>query len=382
MKDYVGRIVKKFTNGTSGPLTFSTNGNNGFKCGSYGFSLKNGDVIYFLKKTFPKEAKDLYINPNNYKESNNWIGPDYSSSPDAIKSTWVRMYNKVGAEKFIELERQYVIDKMFSELATDQDILPIKTLNTDRGLLECFISLNMEYGTQMNVIINGILNEYQEDEVIYVDKETLFDYIYDIRYQLNPCARFERDVLDGSSEREELRKYLVEGTISGVKKAEEIDELEEDNTEEIKITPIDGTIEIISDKAKLYRSYDNDQIIDILSKGERRKVEGISSNGFYKLKNTLFVHKDDVILLSKDQDMKFKEYKIRVIKDEIPIYRDCDGIDVIGTLKKNQTFNIINERNRLGLIKSKTGWIPLDDQSVKKLNIELGVNNLCSTQPD
>ena len=73
MKDYIGRLVKRFESGDKGSLSTGQSGlDSGGSYGTYQFTLRYGVVIDFLKKFFAEEAKELYYNGPDVASSN-WL---------------------------------------------------------------------------------------------------------------------------------------------------------------------------------------------------------------------------------------------------------------------------------------------------------------------
>ena len=204
MNDYIGKYVKQFESGSKGSLALGSCGNDwGLSCGSYQLTLRWGNCIRFLKQYFPDEAKSLYFSAKRDKASKYWPGSAYCSRPSKVKSVWKKCYKKVGADKFFEYEHKYMEQNYY--LPIKQKISPYINLDhTSRAFQECFWSWAIHRGA------SGAYNEFvaalNGRSVADFDMESLFDLIYDKRYQVFPNNRYKKDY--AKSEREILRDII------------------------------------------------------------------------------------------------------------------------------------------------------------------------------
>lgn len=203
--DYIGKHVKRFESGSIGSLALSQCGNDwGLSCGSYQLTLRWGNCIKFLTKYFPTESKGLYFNPPKDVVSDRWPGAGYCSSPDDVKTVWLKCYNTYGAEKFFEYEHAYMKDNFYEPIR--KKILGYIDLNkTSRALQECFWSWSIHRGP------GGAYNEFiaaiKGINLKTISHEVLFDILYDMRYKQCAFTRYARNA-GASSERESLRSYI------------------------------------------------------------------------------------------------------------------------------------------------------------------------------
>lgn len=368
--DYIGKHVKRFESGSKGSLSLSSCGNDwGLSCGSYQLTLRWGNCISFLKEFFPKEASGLYFNNKKDIATNMYPGEEYCSSPEAVKSVWMKCYNKVGADTFFEYEHKHIKNKYYDKIKEKiKHVLDIETLS-DRAYKECFWSWSVHKG------VNGAYNNFMDiltkngiTDLTYVDKEYLFDLIYDKRYEINKTQRYQRGLKNGESERETLREFLTPGTISG--KTIVID----DNKDFYKFKELNGTVKVIFKSedginVRTEPSFESEPITTYKYGTELRVVATDEYDDFYKLENGLFIMKhDNYVKFIKDAEYVKVLYVVRIIKDSVPIYsRSIDKSEIVGYVKKNQSFTIVEECNGFGYLKSSVGWIPLDSESVKKI---------------
>lgn len=205
MKDYIGRLVKRFESGDKGSLSTGQSGlDSGGSYGTYQFTLRYGVVIDFLKKFFAEEAKELYYNGPDVASSN-WLGKNYSSSPDEVTKVWMACYNKVGAAKFFEYEHQQ-IENICYKPCKDRIIIQtgIDIDKISRAYQELVWSGSVHFGatTFGDMLVKAI--RQVGDFARYQDK--VFDLIYQMRYEKmkeaypNPGNRYLPGFFDGSSE--------------------------------------------------------------------------------------------------------------------------------------------------------------------------------------
>lgn len=384
----IGICVKKFESGTKGSISFSQCGNDwGISCGSYQLTLRWGNCIKFLKRYFPNIAKPLYFNdeltdyPSKYHP-----GFEYCSSPDAVKSAWMKAYNTVGADKFFSYEWEYMNDMYYNKIKSKiSNILDLD--NTDRAFQECFWSWSIHKG------VTGCYNAFMEiieeqgiDSLEYVNKEWFLDIIYDKRLEMDNLRRYKKGIFDGSSEREVLKGILTPGTFSGYtieeyqKKMEDEarkqkEEEEAAMAERIKqiqekidsVIPINGTAKIIhkeEDGVNIRPIPDYDSVISaIYQYGTQMNVVGITKEkDFYKLDNDLYVttNRNYVLFVEKEETVL---YKIRILDEFVNLYKSAGDInEIVGQVKKDQVFSITEENNGFGKLKSGSGWILLNDK--------------------
>ena len=382
--DVVGIHVKRFESGSHGSLSFCQSGNDwGMSCGSYQLTLRWGNCIKFLKKYFPNDSKALYFNdelrdfPSKY-----YPGPEYCSNPDAVRAIWIKVYNRVGADTFFKYEWEYMKETYYDKLKSKISHI-IDLDNTDRAFQECFWSWAIHEGvTGANNSFIDMLNDNNIDYLDYVDKEELFDMIYDIRYNKYKFPRYGKSI---SSEREVLRKFLTPGTFSGITREEAIKQKEEENAihdknrkEELEkieneMEPINGTIKIVytGDDGVNVRDFPNftdSNIIQIYNYGESYEIIGITKDEkFFKLKDGGFITTADeyVMFIPEIDDEPRVIYKIRILEDFIPVFKQPDGNEIVGYTKKDQVFSIIDEQSSYGKLKSGSGWIYMGS-NVKK----------------
>ena len=384
----IGIYVKKFESGTKGSISFSQCGNDwGISCGSYQLTLRWGNCIKFLKRYFPKEAKSLYFNdeltdyPSKYHP-----GFQYCSSPDAVRSAWMKAYNTVGADKFFLYEWKYMKEMYYDKIKSKiSNILDLDS--ADRAFQECFWSWSIHKG--VNGCYNAFMEILQENNINsldYINKEELFDVIYNKRLEIDNLRRYKKGLFDGSSERETLRKFLSPGTFCGYTLEEYQKKLEEDArkqkeeeeaamAERIKqiqekidtVIPVEGTVKIIykgEDGVNIRPIPDFDSVIsEIHQYGTVMNVTGITKEkDFYKLDNDLYVttNRNYVLFVEKEETVL---YKIRILGESVNLYKSYgDNNEIIGQVKKEQVFSIIDEKNGFCKLKSGSGWILLNDK--------------------
>ena len=64
----------------------------------------------------------------------------------------------------------------------------------------------------------------------------------------------------------------------------------------------------------------------------------------------------------------FKPYVVKIICDELNIRKEASfSSEIVGVVKKGQAFTIVQEKNGLGLLKSRLGYISLSPKYVKKI---------------
>lgn len=202
-RDYIGRLVKRFESGSKGSLCLDSCGNDwGLSCGSYQLTLRWGNCIKFLQKYFKAEASKLYINlsmPDKAQKA--WPGKEYCSSPAEVKAVWMQCYNKVGADKFFDLEYEYIKVKYY-----DQAVKALKDKYgyepDNRAMQECTWSWSVHRG------VSGMLKEFAQ--CWGVPKSKLFETCYDIRYKSFAYPRYSTGK---DSERVLLRGYLLDKAI-------------------------------------------------------------------------------------------------------------------------------------------------------------------------
>lgn len=246
-----------------------------------------------------------------------------------------------------------------------KNILDLDT--ADRAFKECFWSWAIHRGVLGSYkAFMEILEDNSISSLDYISKECLFDLIYDKRYEIDPVNRYKKGIITGWSERELLRQLLTPGTFS-------VKEKEEDAVILPDINPCNGTIKVIykgSDGLNIRKqpSFDSD-IVDIYTYGKISNVTGITNDGkLYKLENGYYIsaNKNYVQFTEYIKPDYIELYRVRIVADELSI-RKGPGIDygIIGNVRKNQVFTIIEENNNWGLLKSKTGWIYLPKYTKK-----------------
>ena len=215
MDDYIGKYVKQFESGAKGSLALGSCGNDwGLSCGSYQLTLRWGNCINFLKKYFPSESANLYFNNKGDLSIPYWPGEAYCSSPQDVRAVWLNCYQKVGPDKFFEYEHECIANSYYIPIKTKIfNILDLDKLN-DRAFKECFWSWAVHKGSiGAYNYFTDMLREQSIDSLDYIDREELFDLIYDKRYSINSVNRYKKGY--EYSEREILRPFLTSGTISG-----------------------------------------------------------------------------------------------------------------------------------------------------------------------
>lgn len=61
-------------------------------------------------------------------------------------------------------------------------------------------------------------------------------------------------------------------------------------------------------------------------------------------------------------------YVVKIICDELNIRKEANfNSEIVGVVKKGQVFTIVQEKNGLGLLKSRLGWISLGSKYVQKV---------------
>lgn len=368
MDNYIGMYVKRFESGTRGSLALSSCGNDwGLSCGSYQLTLRWGNCISFLKTYFKNESRQLYFNTDKKDITRkDYPGPEYCSSPAIVKSVWMKCYNKVGAEKFFEYEHEYMkinfYDKLINKIETNLGI-NINSMN-DRAYQECFWSWAIHKGVSGAYKTFASIVDYLNTDIKYVDRKELFDLIYDIRYELDKFNRYKSGPTDGSSEREVLRQFLTDGTISGEKKPEPV-------IPKYNILKKEGSIKIIYKgkdgiNIRLQPTLDS-EIDSVVMYGQQLDIVGIvEDRDFYKISNGLYITSNTkyVQFIEKPDESL---YKIRVLVPELEIKKEPnDSSDNNGYVSKNQIFTIVEESNGYGKLKSGAGWISLNASYIKK----------------
>lgn len=213
MTDYIGKYVKRFESGSVGSLCLSSCGSDwGLSCGSYQLTLRWGNCINFLKRYFPSEAAGLYYKGPD-KASKTWPGAEFCSSPEGVKAIWQKCYNKVGADKFFEYEHDWI--KQTYYVPVKDKVKSYIDLDTaDRGFQECFWSWSVHKGSGGAYTgFKNVLNNNHITNLEFINKEDLFDMIYDYRYSVDKSNRYKKGLK--SSERETLRPLIGTGTFSG-----------------------------------------------------------------------------------------------------------------------------------------------------------------------
>lgn len=284
MKDYIGKLVKRFESGSKGSLALSSCGNDwGLSCGSYQLTLRWGNCISFLKKYFPIESTDLYFNNLKDFASKTYPGEEYCSNPEEVKAVWTACYNKVGEEEFFEYEHEYIKSCYYDPICEKlKDIVDIDTL--DRGFRECFWSWSVHKGSGgAEKAFREILKERNLTSLDGVNKMELFDDIYDYRYNVNNFNRFKKGINPANSERETLRPYITEGCFGDGNKKEEV-----------TVKPLKGYLKVIyggEDGVNVRRKPDFDVVpAYAYMKGTHVPVTGITSDEkFYVLDDGMFI---------------------------------------------------------------------------------------------
>ena len=73
-------------------------------------------------------------------------------------------------------------------------------------------------------------------------------------------------------------------------------------------------------------------------------------------------------LQRKGSSSSSKEFKVRITCDVLRVRGGAGtNFNIVTRVKKGEAFTIIEEKNGFGLLKSKVGWISLDDSNVKRL---------------
>lgn len=389
MTDYIGKYVKKFESGSYGSLALSSCGYDwGLSCGSYQLTLRWGNCINFLKKYFPSDAAGLFYN-TAMKDfaSKTWPGNAYCSSPDSVKSVWQKCYNRVGADQFFEYEHAWIEAQYYTPIKNKvKDILNLDTV--DRAFQECFWSWAVHKGSGgANTAFRAVLSNNKISSLNFIDKETLFDYIYDHRYNDAGTNRYKKGLMNGSSEREILRPLITKGTFSGginpgnievtapvTPKVEppKVEEKKEEKPKEIKVNSLNGTLKVIlrNDVLNVRSSpYFIDNIVDRYSYGKIVSVVGITEDKqFYKLSDGNYIS-------TNTSYVQFTETKnqtgflVRVKAGNLEIKKVPALIGVtVGTINQNGVFTIVEEQAGYGRLKSGAGWISLDSKLVTRLN--------------
>lgn len=378
MIDYIGRHVKRFESGKAGSLSLSSCGYDwGISCGSYQLTLRWGNCINFLKKYFPSESASLYFS-THMKDfaSKTWPGGAYCSSPEVVRSTWIRCYNTVGADKFFEYEHDYIKSQYYDVVKKlIKDYIDLDALN-DRAYQECFWSWAVHRGP--HGAKNEFLSVLEENgitisEIRGVQYIKLFDLIYDKRYATNSFERYGRGK---DSEREALRPLLNTYDDEPETPTAPIDPPKE-KADPI-FNPIAGAVRIILRNDTLnIRSYPDfgDNVIGSLSYGDTCRVKAITEDGnWYALTDNGFISASkkysqfypDVIFQSAPSEQF--PYLVRVSCDTANVYKDADFKSKVNcTVSKNGVYTIVSEKNGFGKLKSGAGWISLTDGSFKKL---------------
>ena len=69
----------------------------------------------------------------------------------------------------------------------------------------------------------------------------------------------------------------------------------------------------------------------------------------------------------KDKN-QFKPFKVKIICDSLNVRKEASfDAKVVQTVKKNEVFTIVDEKNGLYKLKSGVGWISANSKYVKKL---------------
>lgn len=390
MTDYIGKYVKKFESGTQGSLALGSCGYDwGLSCGSYQLTLRWGNCISFLKKYFPSESAALYFN-SNMKDIGvkTWPGSDYCSSPDAVKGVWRLCYNKVGADKFFEYEHAWIEANYYVPIKKKiRDILDLDTFD-DRAYRECFWSWAVNKGSGgANTAFRQILKDNNITSLDYVDREWLFDLIYDKRKGTSTLNRYKKGVTNGSSERETLRPLLGKGTFSGKTKPVEEPKPPVSDTPVTESSGSDTTTVYYVQVGAFSSKGNADSLVSKLAaKGFTAKV-AIEKN-MYKVRIGSYANKADAnTVMTKVKANKFdailvtvKEevskptlpYRIRVRLNKgtsIIIRKDAaSSSKTAGSITSDGVFTIVDEKNGFAKLKSGAGWVDLNSSYITKMN--------------
>lgn len=210
--DYIGLLVKKFESGNKGSLDLGQSGYDwGLSCGSWQLTLRYGNCIKFLKKHFPKEAESLFFNEKKKDiKLKFWPGRSYCSGPKEVKEIWNKCYKIAGAKQFLLYEHEYIKSQYYDKIKKRIKI-NIDLDKTCRAFQELFWSWSVNLGVSgAEKAFNRVLEKL--DYKIFSFEE-LFDACYDDRYQKKGTNRYKKGLVNGDSEREVLRPYLVKNGI-------------------------------------------------------------------------------------------------------------------------------------------------------------------------
>lgn len=203
--DYIGKYVAKYESGNKGSLSLGGCGYDwGLSCGTWQLTLRYGNCIKFLRKYFPKESSVLYFNENAQDTKvKEWPGRHYSSSPDEVKEVWYKCYEKVGGEKFLSYEHDYIKEQYYDKIK--KKIIDYIDLDkASRAFQEMFWSWSVNAG--VNGAYNGFITALKKINNKIVSYEKLLDACYDVRFEDKGTNRYKKDL--ANSERETLRKLL------------------------------------------------------------------------------------------------------------------------------------------------------------------------------
>ena len=205
--DYIGKYVAKYESGNKGSLSLGTSGYDwGISCGTWQLTLRYGNCIKFLKKYFPKESTALYFNENTDDvKAKEWPGRHYSSSPEEVKEIWYKCYEKVGGDKFLSYEHEFIKNQYYDKVKK-KIIEYIDLDKTSRAFQEMFWSWSVNAGVAG--AYNGLLKAMKKLNNKVNSYEKLLDACYDVRFEDKGTNRYKKGL--NTSERETLRKLLFD----------------------------------------------------------------------------------------------------------------------------------------------------------------------------
>ena len=381
MSDYIGKYVKKFESGSKGSSALAQCGQDwGLSCGSYQLTLRFGNCINFLKKYFPNEksVKKLYFNVIKDFASKTWPGAEYCSSPDEVSAAWTACLDKVGEDKFFSYEHEHIKNTYYDKIRVKiKDILDLNALN-DRAYKECFWSWPVHKG--VNGCYNAFMDVLKENNLTAldnVDKEVLFDLIYDKRYEINKLNRYKKGIVASSSERETLRPLLTKGTIGGV--TEEVKEEVPAPVPEVKeepkkpeptpvVKPVEEKVEEKKDSKVPYLLMINKGTAVYATPNSKTPSSYILSTTKYTIveeKDGYGRLKSGVGWIKLDSDNSGVPYYVK-IKSREPVYASASK-QMIKTYTNPSTLTIVEEKDGFGKLKSGLGWINLSSKNVVKM---------------
>lgn len=376
----LGSYLKTFISGSTYSLSIKRqNGDWGISCGLYNMTLKSGDCISFLKKYFPENAKHLHYNELK-KNSEKYPGILFCSTPDAVRSVWVKCYNKTDSSVFGEYEYEYMKETYYDKLK--EKIKPLIDLdNSHRMIQEVFWSWSFD-NISYDIIyekLNSFLSNNNQNSFDFIYMHDLINFIYDYRYSVTNSDKYLKT--DGGvikTERDCVLSVTPNNTFCGIsyeeyqeileeKKIQETQERIKAHNEEIKekienVEDIFGNVKIISKEDIIYNynTPDSDDILERIYYNDIFEVDGVTlERDYYRTPDNKYIKVNDTMVVPNTEPVLCK---LKVVSDSIKIYDKPDNnSNIIGYGEHNQVFNISKKDNNYYKIQSMDSWIELNN---------------------